>query len=331
MPAFDLPLDELQELRLLEPPPTDLAEFWLATLADARSHQLLEDHQVVENRLVLSRTYDLTFHGFQGQPVKAWLQVPADATGPLPAVVEFHGYSTTRPVPLASTFVEAGYAHLHLDSRGQGWWSASMHPITADRDAAAGEASWPGLMTRGVGSPETYYFRRLVTDAVRLVELAMGLAEVDASRVFVHGKSQGGGVAIATAGLCELGGLPVAGAMPDVPFLCSFRRAVDVAAEGPYLEIEEFLRARPAQDEAVFNTLRYFDAVHLAPYASCPALFSVGLRDMVCPPSTVYQAFNAWGGPKQMEVHRWNQHEGGRDLQTWRQLEWLAGGPGRAR
>ena len=64
---------------------------------------------------------------------------------------------------------------------------------------------------------------------------------MDASRVAVAGGSQGGGIALAAAGLAP----GVAAAMVDVPFLCEFRRAVAISTTDPYAEIARFLRVYP--------------------------------------------------------------------------------------
>jgi cephalosporin-C deacetylase len=62
----------------------------------------------------------------------------------------------------------------------------------------------------------------------------------------------------------------------------------------------------------------------LAERATAPALFSVALMDQTCPPSTVFAAYNAYGGPKELTVYEYNDHEGGEGFQRGRQLEWLA-------
>ena len=46
--------------------------------------------------------------------------------------------------------------------------------------------------------------------------------------------------------------------------------------------------------EQVFKTLSYFDGVNFAARAHAPALFSVALMDAVCPPATVFAAYNAY-------------------------------------
>ncbi len=92
----------------------------------------------------------------------------------------------------------------------------------------------------------------------------------------------------------------------------------------PYAEIERYLACHRDQAETVFRTLSYFDAAVLGKRANARALFSVAHMDQTCPPSTVYAAFNAYGGPKQICDYEFNDHEGGQIWQRVRQLHWLA-------
>ncbi len=61
----------------------------------------------------------------------------------------------------------------------------------------------------------------------------------------------------------------------------------------------------------MFRTLSYFDGVSFAARATVPALYSVALMDAVCPPSTVFAAYNPLGPAPEIEVYPWNGHEGG--------------------
>jgi cephalosporin-C deacetylase len=45
--------------------------------------------------------------------------------------------------------------------------------------------------------------------------------------------------------------------------------------------------------------------------------------DDVCPPSTVYSAYNAWLGPKQIEEYPFGDHLGGDSWHELAELEWL--------
>jgi len=227
-------------------------------------------------------------------------------------------------MPTNHVFASAGYAEFVLDSRGQGWGNANLFGGTPDEGPDAGAFGPPGPMTRGIADPQTYYYRRLITDAVRLLQLAVAHELVDASRVFVTGGSQGGYLALAAAGLAPSVGVELAGCLPDVAFMCAIRRAVSIAPRGPFPDVAKYIMAAPHLEEAVWHTLSHFDGVSFARRATCPALFSVALADDICPPSTVYAAHNAYGGAAEMVVYPHNNHEGGQDVQVWRQLGWLA-------
>ncbi|TPW93814.1 acetylxylan esterase, partial [Schumannella luteola] len=247
---------------------------------------------------------DVTFPGFAGQPIKAWLKVPRGASGPLPTVVQYQGYGGGRGLPTENLlYASAGFAHLFVDTRGQGsGWSLGA---TADEGVTGPQI--PGVMTRGIDSRDTYYYRRLFTDAVRAVDAARGLDVVDSSRIAVTGGSQGGGITLAVAGLVD----GLSAVLPQVPFLCDFPRALTIHDSDPYHEVVRFLAQHRTKTERVLETLAYFDGVNFARRASAPAWFTVALMDETCKPSTVFGAFNAYAGEKRIEVFPFNGHEGG--------------------
>ena len=98
---------------------------------------------------------------------------PGRAPRPLPAVVEYVGYGGGRGLAHERVlWAAAGYAHLVMDTRGQGsTWSVGETP---DPDAT-GAPAHPGFMTRGILDPATYYYRRVFVDAVRAVEASAGI------------------------------------------------------------------------------------------------------------------------------------------------------------
>lgn len=302
MAEFDLPLDQLRTYRptLTEPP--DFDQFWADSLAQSPTGAAT--FTAHDAGLTAIDTFDVTFPGFAGQPVRGWLHLPAHRDASLPCVVEYVGYGGGRGLAHERVlWALAGYAHFVMDTRGQGsGWSVGD---TADPDA--GQPAEAGFMTRGIGSPETYYYRRVFVDAARAVDAARSHPAVDAARVAVSGGSQGGGISIAAAGLCD----DLVAVMPDVPFLCNFRRAVAVTDAFPYGELVRYLHTHRDRIEPVFSVLSYFDGVSFAARATASALFSVALRDDICPPSTVFAAYNAYAGPKEIEIYDFNQHEGG--------------------
>jgi cephalosporin-C deacetylase len=315
----DWPLEQLRDYLPERDEPTDFDEFWAATLGEARAAALPAEFTAYDSGLSTVQVYDVTFSGFAGQPIRGWFLVPRDTNEPLPCVVEYIGYGGGRGLPHERLdFSAAGYAHLVMDTRGQGS-AGSQVGDTPDPDPS-GAPQTPGFMTRGVTDPSHYYYRRLFTDAVRAVETAREHPLVDATRVAVAGGSQGGGITLAVSGLVD----GLAAAMPDVPFLCHYRRATEITDAYPYGELVSYCKTHRGEVEQVFATLRYFDGVNFAARATAPTLFSVALMDAICPPSTVYAAYNHYAGEKDITIWPYNGHEGGAAFQRGAQLRFLA-------
>lgn len=312
----DMPLDALEAYLPPRDEPPDFDEFWNLTLAETRRHPLAATFEPVDYGLQTVDCYDLTFAGFGGAPIKGWFLYPAGTEDPLPCVVQYVGYGGGRGFPADwLLWSSAGFANLVMDTRGQG--STWRRGDTPDPQGSA--PHHPGFMTAGILNPDDYYYRRLFADGVRAVEAARSHALVDGERVAVTGRSQGGGISLAVAAL-----LPdVAITMPDVPFLCHYRRATEITDLAPYAEIAAYCKVHRDQIACVFDTLAYFDGVNFAARAQAPALFSVGLMDEVCPPSTVFAAYNHYAGPKQIEVFPYNNHEGGESFHQLAQVRYL--------
>ena len=320
MTAFDMPLDQLYAYRPEREEPPDFDAFWTETLDSARSAATPPAFERRDGPLRTLTVDDVSFSGFGGQRIKGWFLAPAAATAHLPTVVEYIGYGGGRSEPTKwLDWASAGYGHLVMDTRGQG--SAWSRGDTPDLDVDGGASQYPGFVTRGIAAPSSYYYRRLITDAVLAVDAASVHPVVDRDRIIVAGESQGGGLALAVAALSR----DVRAACIDVPFMCHWRRSVDITDELPYHELTRYLAVHRENVEAAFATLSYHDGLNFASRATAPALFSAGLRDEICPPSTVFAAFNHYAGPHDIRVWPFNGHEGGEVDQQFQRYAFLAG------
>ncbi|MFN8378226.1 MAG: acetylxylan esterase [Anaerolineae bacterium] len=317
MPFFDWPVEQCQQYHPITNEPADFDAFWAETLDNARRHPLDAQFIPTDTGLAQLDVYDVTFSGYGGQRIKGWYLRPKSVTGRLPCVVEYIGYGGGRGYPHDwLTWPSAGFAVLVMDTRGQGTtWRKGDTPDIPD----GANPYLPGFMTQGILNPRHYYYRRVFTDAARAIEAARTRADVDVSRIVLTGGSQGGGITIAAAALDG----NVAYALPDVPFLCHFERAVGLTSATPYQEIVTYLHTHRDHEAQAFATLAYFDGVHFAKRIKAESLWSTALMDEICPPSTVFAAYNAAPEPKAIHVFRYNGHEGGESMHVGAKIRFL--------
>jgi cephalosporin-C deacetylase len=302
MPWYDLPLEKLREHRTQTAEPGGLDKWWEQRLADARALARPPELRRYEPDLYRpTDVYDVEFSGAGGDRIRAWYIRPAAADGETPKlVVRFIGYGGGRGTPADHLALPAlGYALFVMDSRGQGGrWSSGA---TADGGTGPENSQ---VMTRGITTPEDYYYTRMFTDAALAIDTALELS--DGAKVAVSGGSQGGALALASSALRAEA---IALCHADVPFLCDIQRAITLAPNAPYSEIPEFLAQNTELVDKALDTLRYVDCALLARRITATCLLSAGLMDYICPPSTVFAAYNEITADKDIVVYPYSGHD----------------------
>ncbi len=313
----DLPLADLRNYVPEVAEPADFAEFWAGQMEAARASGARASFTPVDSPVRHADVFDVTFPGHGGDPIAGWFIDPHQSGAGAAVIVEFIGYGGGRGDPFDwLKWSCAGHPHLVVDSRGQGgrWRRADTSDLGDN-----GAPSTPGFLTRGIASPHSHYYTRLLVDAARAVDAIRGYDGVGGRPIVTTGHSQGGGLTIAAAHLAG----DVAAAMPDVPFLAHFRRAVEVTDSDPYVELADYCKVNTDRIEQAFATLAFVDVVNHGKRIGVPALFSVGLADTITPPSTIFAAFNHYAGPKDIAVYQFSGHEGGGTRHFLAQLAFL--------
>lgn len=251
----------------------------------------------VEYPVVGAHVYEVFYNGWHGARICGWYLVP-DGSGPFPVTVHYHGYSGAKgEIYRYLMWALQGYAVFAVDVRGQSGSSTDPVPYSGGHVT--------GWMTLGILDPQETFYRGVYVDCVRALDFVCSRPEVDGRRIAIMGMSQGGGLTLAVAALDHR---PVV-ALPEMPYLCHYRRAVQMAMRPPYLEISNYIRTYPQREAQVWRTLSYVDNLNLAPWIKCPVLMNVGLLDDVCPPSTIYAVFNKIPTRKEMRVYPFHNHE----------------------
>ena len=297
MPSIDMPLEQMRQYKPALYREADFETYWETTVAEAIKQPLNAELIPYDLPTRSLECYALRYDGYQGGRIAGWYVRPA-GRGKFPGVCIYHGYSGRAPRPMdLLSLASQGICVLSMDCRGQNGQSQDT--------AVYPEGHHSGWMTLGIRSPKTYYFRYVYADAVRALEVLAKREEVDASRLAITGGSQGGGITLAVAALSER---PIL-ALPDVPYLCDYKRAVAIAPNGPYPEISNFLKTFPELYETAFRTLGYCDNLNLAPWIKCRTVVLNCLWDDICPPSTIYGVYNHMTAEKQIELYPFHKHE----------------------
>ncbi len=296
MALIDMPREELESYRPSIDRPADFDQFWVRVLGEVAALPNDLELEPIDYPARNALVYRASFRGIGNARIVGWYMRPR-GDGPFPAIAAYHGYSGNRGEPWGYLpWVAEGYAVLTVDVRGQGGESEDNQTYRPGAVA--------GWMTRGIEDPETYFYRDVYGDVVQTVEVLAAQPEIDARRIGSMGGSQGGGLSLVAAALHPR----ISATTPDVPFLCHFRRAHRVSDTLPYREFDDYLLRHPQREEQMLNTLLYLDVLNLAERVRCPALVSVGLKDLVCPPSTIYAVYNHLSGSKEMAVYPAHGH-----------------------
>lgn len=278
--------------------PDDLDSFWAETLATFADKPLNDSKVPTEPLFPWADVYDVRYEGFDDTPIAGWYMLPRMEQGKqVPCVVTYHGYSGGRGYPERyAQWLLMGYAVFAVDVRGQ-------RGDTGNR-LASSHGMARGWISQGILDKYNCYYRAVAIDSVKAVEWANRQKEVDPSRIVVEGSSQGGGLALLAAALSEKPSLAVA----NVPNMCRMDFGM-LNSTGSLTELASFVNEFPDRLDAVLNTLGYFDMMHLAERIRVPVIVSVGLKDTVCMPETVYAAYNRLVCEKEIHPYPFMGHE----------------------
>lgn len=214
------------------------------------------------------------------------LSVPK-APGKYPAILNVPG-AGARPY-FADKRAEEGFITLSVGIHGL--------PVTLDPQV------YTDLMngaifkywTKDLHDRDQYYYKRVYLGCVRAVDYIFSLPEFDGESLAVTGGSQGGALSIITAGLD-----------PRVKYLAAFYPALcDVTGylEGraggwPHMFKEYDAEVNPQWLEVA----PYYDVVNFARRVKAPGWYSWGYNDNVCPPTSMYAAYNVIGAPRELHL-----------------------------
>lgn len=263
--------------------------------AQFKQIQQYSDDEVIVKRMLFESSDRITIQGWTAEP---------RTMSPIGSIIQFPAYA------------EVLFPQTYLAKIGFLVFSISVRGHKGSDDVV--DPGFPGLLTHGLPSAETYIYRNIVIDGLRGINELLNYTKGDVPIIAI-GKSQGAALAIILAALRkEIRAISV-----EVPWLCSIVDSIEITDGFPYREISGYLDEYPDQEIEVYETLDLFDVCRHAHKVDCPVLIGIGTDDPVTPITSTRKLASIL---RDVEAHEYEGagHEGGglefRVLQTkWMQ------------
>lgn len=303
-----------EKLRPYTQLPPDFRTFWDRAMKEQQSFPLsytrepLPEYSTDKMDCYLVR---LPLNG-QGQCVYGHLFYPKGRKEKCPVVFcpPGAGIKTIREPLRHSYYTDEGFIRLEIEIHG-------LNPRMSDEQfkeiSNAFNGKENGYLFNGLEHPDTYYMKRVYLACIRSIDLLTSLPEWDGKNVVVQGGSQGGALALVTAGLDRR----VTACIANYPALADMA-GYKAGRAGGYPHIN---RHPHADTPAKLHTLAYYDVVNFARYITAPTCMMWGFNDDVCPPTTSYIVYNLLTCPKEAFIMPINEHWIS-DESAYRQMLW---------
>jgi cephalosporin-C deacetylase-like acetyl esterase len=235
----------------------------------------------------------------QGQSVYGYLFYPKNAKKkncPVVLCPPGAGIKTIKEPLRHKYYAEQGCIRLEMEIHG-------LNPTMTTEEfkeisTAFGHES--NYLNINLDNKDNYYMKRVYMACVRAIDLLTSLPEWDGKNVIVQGGSQGGALAIVTAGLDERVTLCVAN-HPALSDMAGFKAE---RADG----YPHFSRTPGMDTPEKIKTMSYYDVVNFARLVKAHTYITWGFNDDVCPPTTSYAAYNVLTCPKEALITPINEH-----------------------
>lgn len=250
----------------------------------------------------------------RGQAVYGYLFYPKNAKpGSCPVVLSppGAGIKTIKEPLRHKYYAEEGFIRLEFEIHG-------LNPTMSEEQfkeiSNAFNGKENGYLTNGLDNKDNYYMKRVYLSCLRCIDLLTSLPEWDGKNVIVQGGSQGGALAMITAGLDKR----VTACVVNHPALSDMAGYMAGRAGG----YPHFFRTKGMDTKEKLETMSYYDVVNFARLIKADTFMTWGFNDNTCPPTTSYAVYNTLECNKEALITPINEHWTSEETERGH-LEWI--------
>lgn len=176
-------------------------------------------------------------------------------------------------------------------------------------------SAFGNYLTNGLDNRDNYYMKKVYMSCIRAIDFLTSQSDWDGKNVIVQGGSQGGALALVTAGLDKR----VTACVANHPAL-SDMAGYKAGRAGGYPHFFKNYQGMDTPEK--INTMAYYDVVNFARQINIPVYITWGYNDNTCPPTTSYIVYNVLSCPKETLITPINEHWTSDDTE-YGQLKWI--------
>lgn len=270
-------------IRLAATEPEDFDSFWNEQKAKWRGLREEIEMVPVDSGDPEILAWEVTIHlAGDKRPVSGYLARRADASErSLPAILTLHGAGYhSASLGGVVNWAKEGFLAMDINAHGLPNGKPSSFYKEKGRELA-------GFRTRVVEAPEEWHFHGMYLRVVLALDLLADSPQWNGQDLVAYGSSQGGGQAIAGAGLDPRVTLMAL----SVPAMCDLSGSLldrrGGWARGLPSKLED-----PDDRAKVYRTFQYFDSGFFAKRSRAEAIVSIGLIDRTCPSDAIQASIN---------------------------------------
>lgn len=265
--------------------PQDFDAFWDKAKADLAKVPIDANMTLSPDRCTPNvNVYHVSFANISGR-MYGILCIPKKE-GKYPALLQVPG-AGARPYSGDIANAEKGLITLQIGIHGI--------PVILDNSVYVQmmQSAVNGYWTYNLDDRDKYYYKRVYMGCVRAVDFLFSLPQFDGVNIGITGGSQGGMLSIVTASLDSR----IKWLAAYYPAFCDVTGYLEGRAGGwPHL----FVKSSLSENLKKVETTRYYDVVNFARNLKVAGFYSWGFNDEVCPPTSMYAAYNLISAPKQL-------------------------------
>ena len=259
--------------------PADFDDFWdgvKAELATVPIDPILTPYTSSN----LSETFRVNLGNINNRRVYGYISVPKGIDGPFPAILTMPAFGDIANIVNPDPVIAEWGGALSM--------TISIH--NSEPDVSDPNAYQPN----NIADRDSIYFKNAIAGAIRSIDYLFTRPDFNGEDLGVVGVSQGGGLALMTAGVDSR----VKTLAQTVSALCGHAGHRFNKASGLpfYIQFSRAIDGSLAHEDATIDATSYYDGIFFARRFKGPSMTFISYADTISPATTVFTAYNQLQG-----------------------------------